>query len=106
LQFGSREPYRRPIYAGYSVFPAKFLRKIAGTADAAARRGMLGEMRSPRRSMTLFLALVTTLLGEFFLLVWRVQERPVLAVIAAVLFAVAAVIWVFAILRLRRDRRR
>jgi hypothetical protein len=63
---------------------------------------MLSEMRSPRRSATLFLALVTTLLAEFFLLVWRVQGRPVLAVIAAVLFAVAAVIWVVAILRLWR----
>jgi membrane protein YdbS with pleckstrin-like domain len=63
-------------------------------------------MRAPRRSVTLFLALVTTLLAEFFLLVWRVQERPVLAVAAAVLFAVAAVLWVFAIRRLRRDRLR
>ena len=63
-------------------------------------------MRAPRRSVTVFLALVTTLLAEFFLLVWRVQERPVLAVIATVLSAVAAVIWVFAILRLRRNRLR
>ena len=63
-------------------------------------------MRAPRRSVTLFLALATTLLAEFFLLVWRVQERPVLAVAAAVLFAVAAVLWVFAIRRLRRDRLR
>jgi hypothetical protein len=67
---------------------------------------MLGDMRSPRRSVTLFLALVTTLLAEFFLLVWRVQQRPILGIVASVLFAVAAVIWVFAILRLRRDRLR
>jgi hypothetical protein len=67
---------------------------------------MLGDMRSPRRNVTLFLALVTTLLAEFFLLVWRVQERPVLAVIAAVLFVAAAAIWVVAIVRLRRGRLR
>ncbi|HEX3467156.1 MAG TPA: hypothetical protein VHT05_03675 [Candidatus Elarobacter sp.] len=63
-------------------------------------------MRYSRRSVTLFLALVTTLLGEFFLLVWRVQERPPLLVVAVVLFAVAVVVWVFAIRDLRRARRR
>jgi hypothetical protein len=91
-------PYTPHICA----FPANFQEKLAGAAEAAARRGMLAEMRSPRRSVALFSALVTTLLAEFFLLVWRVQGRPVLAVIAAILFAVAAVIWVVAILRLRR----
>jgi hypothetical protein len=103
LRVGSREPYRPPIYAGYCAFPAIFEEKLAGVADAAARRGMLGEMRSPRRSMMLFLALVATLLAEFFLLVWRVQERPVLAVVAAVLFAVAIVLWIVVIVRFRRS---
>lgn len=59
-------------------------------------------MRSPRRSVTLFLALVTTLLGEFFLLVWRVQGRPVLIVLAVVLFAVALSLWIVVVRRLRR----
>lgn len=63
-------------------------------------------MRYSRRSVTLFLALVTTLLGEFFLLVWRVQERPALLVVAVVLFAAALVVWFFAIRELRRARRR
>jgi len=58
-------------------------------------------MRSPRRSVTLFLALVTTLLGEFFLLVWRVQERPFLIVLAVVLFAVALSLWIVVVRRLR-----
>jgi hypothetical protein len=52
--------------------------------------------------VTLFLALVTTLLGEFFLLVWRVQERPVLLVLAVVLFAVAVPLWIVVVRRLRR----
>jgi hypothetical protein len=69
-------------------------------------REKVGPMRYSRRSVTLFLALVTTLLGEFFLLVWRVQERPPLLVVAVVLFAVAVVVWVFAIRDLRRARRR
>ena len=95
-----------PYTPDTAYFRPFFKENLAGTADAAAGRGMLADMRAPRRSVTVFLALVTTLLAEFFLLVWRVQERPVLAVIATVLFAVAAVIWVFAILRLRRNRLR
>lgn len=63
-------------------------------------------MRYSRRSVTLFLALVTTLLGEFFLLVWRVQERQALLVTAIILFAVAFVVWVVAVRELRAARRR
>jgi hypothetical protein len=63
-------------------------------------------MRYSRRSSTLFLALVTTLLGEFFLLVWRVQGRPVLAVLAVALFAVAVALWIVVVARVRRDRMR
>jgi hypothetical protein len=54
---------------------------------------------------SLFLALVTTLLAEFFLLIWRVQDRMALAVVAGLLFAVAGALWAVAIVRIRRDRR-
>jgi preprotein translocase subunit SecF len=62
-------------------------------------------MRSPRMRTSLFLALVATLLAEFFLLIWRVQDRFALAVVAGLLFAVAAALWAFAIVQIRRDRR-
>jgi hypothetical protein len=53
---------------------------------------------------SLFLALATTLLAEFFLLIWRVKDRPALAVVAGLLFAVAGVLWAVAIVQIRRGR--
>jgi hypothetical protein len=53
---------------------------------------------------SLFLALATTLLAEFFLLIWRVQDRSALALVAGLLFAVAGGLWVVAIVQIRRGR--
>ena len=61
-------------------------------------------MRSPRMRTSLFLALATTLLAEFFLLIWRVQDRSALALVAGLLFAVAGGLWVVAIVQIRRGR--
>src|SRR5581483_3384782 len=70
----------------------RFSRKIADLADGGARCGMLAGMRSTRMRTSLFLALTTTLLAEFFLLIWRVKEQPALIVVAVVLGAVAIVL--------------
>ena len=91
-----KSPYFRPFLE----------EKRARAADAAARCANGRPMRYSRRSMILFLALVTTLLGEFFLLVWRVQQQPFLAVLAVVLFALAIALWIVVVLRVRRDRLR
>ena len=61
-------------------------------------------MRSTRMRTSLFLALATTLLGELFLLIWRVKEQPALIVLAALLFAIAIALWVVAIVQIRRGR--